>query len=106
MTRQEGNYVRPIRILTFTTLYPNAAQPNHGIFVENRLRHLVATGQVESVVVAPVPYFPKSFRHLGNWGSYAQIPRREPRDGIAIHHPRYPVIPRFGMNVAPASLAA
>ena len=30
-----------IRLLTFTTLYPNAAQPHHGVFVENRLRHLL-----------------------------------------------------------------
>lgn len=29
-----------MRVLTFTTLYPNAAQPNHAIFVENRIRHL------------------------------------------------------------------
>ena len=35
----------PFRLLTFSTLYPNAAQPNHGVFVENRLRHLVASGK-------------------------------------------------------------
>ena len=27
-----------LSLLTFTTLYPNARQPNHGVFVENRLR--------------------------------------------------------------------
>src|SRR5947209_4999942 len=30
---------RPLRLLTFTTLFPNSEQPNHGAFVENRLRH-------------------------------------------------------------------
>ena len=49
---------RPLRLLTFTTLFPNAAQPNHGIFVENRLRHLVATGEVQSTVLAPTWWFP------------------------------------------------
>ena len=42
---------RPLRVLTFTTLFPNSEQPSHGVFVENRLRHLVASGEVESVVV-------------------------------------------------------
>ncbi len=32
---------RTVKILTFSSLYPNAAQPYHGVFVENRLRHLV-----------------------------------------------------------------
>ena len=45
----------PLRILTVTTLYPNTEMPNHGIFVENRLRQLVETGQVTARVVAPVP---------------------------------------------------
>ncbi|MGH7000378.1 MAG: hypothetical protein ACREEA_02605 [Stellaceae bacterium] len=53
-----GGAAPNIRILTFTTLYPNAAQPNHGIFVENRLRHLVASGRVAAHVLAPVPWFP------------------------------------------------
>ena len=44
-----------MKLLTFSTLYPNSEQPNHGIFVETRLRYLIASGQVESRVVAPVP---------------------------------------------------
>ena len=47
-----------MRILTFSTLYPSASRPQHGIFVENRLRHLVASGEVEARVVAPVVWFP------------------------------------------------
>ena len=56
--------VKQIRLVTFSTLYPNAVQPNHGVFVENRLRHLIASGEVVSRVVAPVPYFP--FRSPGS----------------------------------------
>jgi len=96
----------PIRILTFSTLYPNEAQPNHGVFVENRLCHLVASGAVEAVVVAPVPYFPSSSRAFGRWSVYARIPKVERRNGLTIHHPRYPVVPKIGMNLAPAHLAA
>jgi teichuronic acid biosynthesis glycosyltransferase TuaC len=49
-----------IRLLTFSTLFPNNMRPNHGVFVANRLRHLVASGDVTSMVVAPVPWFPST----------------------------------------------
>lgn len=98
-----------MRLLTFSTLYPNAAQPNHGVFVENRLRHLVASGAVTSTVLAPVPYFPKTRALKGiaarfGWQDYASAPMRETRHGLAVYHPRYKVIPRIGMNLAPALL--
>jgi glycosyltransferase involved in cell wall biosynthesis len=90
-----------IRLLTFTSLFPNAAQPRHGVFVEGRLRHLTATGKLSATVVAPVPWFP--FRHprFGAYSVYAKVPAHEERYGIQISHPRYPVIPKLGMNIAP-----
>ena len=57
----------PLRLLTFSTLYPNNARPNHGVFVENRLRHLVAGGEASSEVVAPVPWFPLDHPRFGDW---------------------------------------
>jgi glycosyltransferase involved in cell wall biosynthesis len=80
-----------IRLLTFSTLYPNAAQPNHGVFVENRLRHLVAGGAAESTVLAPVPWFP------GRGPGRAAVPARETRHGLVLHHPRYAAPPGLGM---------
>lgn len=97
---------RPLRLLTFTTLFPNSQQPDHGVFVENRLRHLVASGDVESVVVAPVPYFPSAARCFGDWARYARVGRHEMRHGVAVYHPRFPVIPRVGTSIGPALLAA
>jgi teichuronic acid biosynthesis glycosyltransferase TuaC len=93
--------VTPLRLLTLSTLYPNSEQPNHGIFVENRLRQLVASGEAESAVVAPVPWFPSGASLFGRWSHYARVPRVEQRHGLVVHHPRYPVIPRFGMSSAP-----
>ena len=90
-----------LRLLTFSTLYPNEAQPTHGIFVENRLRQLLASGAARSTVLAPVPWFPSAAPHFGAWATYARVPRAETRHGIAVHHPRYPVLPRIGMNLAP-----
>ncbi|HYW77282.1 MAG TPA: glycosyltransferase family 4 protein [Gammaproteobacteria bacterium] len=95
-----------IRLLVFTTLYPNTAQPYHGIFVEERLRHLVATGKVQARVLAPVPWFPSSSPRFGRYAAFAQVPRFERRHGIDVWHPRYPVIPKIGMSAAPFLLAA
>jgi len=96
---------RPLRILTFTTLYPNAAQPTHGVFVENRLRHLVADGRVTSRVVAPVPWFPRALAgQFEAYGQFARVPAQEKRQGLTVLHPRFPVVPKFGMTIAPLLL--
>jgi teichuronic acid biosynthesis glycosyltransferase TuaC len=94
-----------MKILTFSTLFPNAEKPGHGIFVETRLRHLVASGKVESRVVAPVPWFPLSHQRFGAYARFARVAREETRHAIQVSHPRYPVLPKIGMNVAPALLA-
>lgn len=92
------------RILTFTTLFPNSAAPSHGVFVENRLRHLVSSEQVSARVVAPVPWFPSRASLFGDYARFAKAPRHEERFGITIEHPRYPVVPKLGMHVAPLLL--
>jgi glycosyltransferase involved in cell wall biosynthesis len=69
--------------------------------VENRLRHLVASGEATSTVLAPVPWFPFTSARFGAWAVNARAPEREARHGIEIRHPRYPVIPRIGMSAAP-----
>jgi hypothetical protein len=86
-----------IRLLTFSTLYPNNVRPNHGIFVENRLRHLIASQHARSIVVAPVPWFPSRSPRFGDWARHASVAALELRHGITVHHPRFPVIPRIGM---------
>lgn len=93
--------MQPIRLLTFSTLFPQAARPNHGIFVENRLRHLLGSGEATSTVLAPVPWFPSGAARFGDWGVNARAPRAETRHGIRILHPRFPVIPKVGMSLAP-----
>jgi glycosyltransferase involved in cell wall biosynthesis len=95
----------PIRTLLFSTLYPNAVRPGHGIFVETRLRQLLKSGAVASKVLAPVPWFP--FRHpaFGEYGRHAAVPAHETRHGIEVAHPRYFLLPKIGMSSAPFLLA-
>jgi glycosyltransferase involved in cell wall biosynthesis len=94
-----------INVLTFTTLYPNAARPVAGVFVENRLRRLVETKKVALTVVAPVLWLPLKSRLFGRYAAYARAPRHEERHGIEIFHPRYPVTPKsIGMAIWPMLL--
>jgi glycosyltransferase involved in cell wall biosynthesis len=95
-----------LRILTFSTLYPNAVFPQHGIFVETRLRKLVQSGQVEARVVAPSPWFPAWAPFPAAYVPFARIPTRETRAGLDVEHARYLLVPKFGMTFAPFALAA
>jgi glycosyltransferase involved in cell wall biosynthesis len=106
LTSLVGRPLSPnMKLLTFSTLFPNAQQPNHGLFVETRLRYLVASGEVQSRVVAPVPWFPVANARFGQYARYASVPARETRNGLQVEHPRYLALPKIGMNVAPLLMA-
>lgn len=94
-----------IRTITFSTLYPSSARPRHGIFVEQRLRHLLETGKVESRVVAPSAWFPSGHPRFGEWGMFGRVPCEEERHGLPICHPHYVLLPKVGMSLAPLTIA-
>jgi len=96
---------RPVKTLVVTTLYPSAARPVHGIFVETRLRELLKSGKVESQVIAPVPWFPLKNPRFGEYARYARTPEEETHNDIRVSHPRYFLPPAIGMNLAPYTLA-
>ena len=95
-----------MQILTFTTLYPSALRPQHGIFVETRLRKLAESGLVAARVVAPCPWFPFASGRFGRYAVIARTPSEELRHGLQIDHPRYPLLPKIGMSSAPLALFA
>src|SRR5436305_8071905 len=83
---------RPTRILLFSTVFPNAAQPTHGLFVRERMRGLPADelgelGELEVRVVAPTPWFP--FVSGLRPGLRPRVPRAETQDGAPVLHPRF-----------------
>jgi glycosyltransferase involved in cell wall biosynthesis len=92
------------RVLVFSTLFPNAAQPNHGIFVENRLRETLALGGLDADVLAPAPYFPSAHPMFGRYAAFARVPRGERRHGVDVFHPAYLLAPRLGQWLGPAAL--
>jgi glycosyltransferase involved in cell wall biosynthesis len=93
-----------LRILTFTTLYPSEVSPQHGIFVQARLRKLVESGAVAARVIAPCPWFPFTSACFGHYALFARMPHKEARYGIEVEHPRYPLLPKIGMSLAPLFL--
>lgn len=92
-----------MKLLVFTTLYPNAEQPHHGLFVEKRLLELTRRYPYEVRVVAPVPWVPRLLRGT-RYAAVAKIPRREVRSGIEVCHPRYLVVPQLTWRIAPLML--
>ncbi|MGC2416028.1 MAG: glycosyltransferase [Stellaceae bacterium] len=74
--------------------------------METRLRKLVESGAVSARVVAPCPWFPFGSEKFGEYAVFARVPRSETRHGIAIDHPRFPLLPRIGMSSAPLFLFA
>ncbi len=95
-----------LRVLTFTSLFPSVARPRHGIFVETRLRHLLAHGGIDARVIAPVPWFPSRAQVFGQYARFAATPRHEVREGgLKVTHPRYWMVPKFGVSFQPDSMA-
>lgn len=94
-----------MRVLSFTTLYPNALQPRHGIFIEHRIRQLVLSGKAAVRVIAPVPWLPGAWPVLGRHAVLARVPRREVRDGIDVRHPRFLAIPKLTSWFNPLTMA-
>lgn len=95
----------PLRVLSIATLFPDAARPNFGLFVERSLRALAAQPGVELAVVAPVglPPFPLSLHP--RYRPLRTLPRTESWNGLAVRRPRFPLIPRIGARLNPALVA-
>ena len=85
-----------MRILTFTSLFPNSLAPDKGIFLLQRTAHLAQLAETDIEVVAPLPYVPRIFRNTVR-GQTADVPRSENIASLRVHHPRYPLIPKISM---------
>ncbi|MDY0011726.1 MAG: glycosyltransferase [Rhodocyclaceae bacterium] len=80
------------RVVVFSTLFPNPAQPQAGVFIRERMFRV---GQhLPLAVVAPVPWFP--FQGiLRCWRPHfrPEVPRREVQSGVEVFHPRFFSVP-------------
>jgi glycosyltransferase involved in cell wall biosynthesis len=82
-----------MKVLVFTSLFPNNVWPHHGVFIQERMTRVAALPGVSLRVVAPVPYFPPL--RLGARWLYSQVAREETIEGLPVAHPRYFMIPKI-----------
>jgi glycosyltransferase involved in cell wall biosynthesis len=94
-----------LHVLTLSTLFPNAAQPVLGVFVERQTLGLAALPGVEVRVVAPIGLPPAPLHLHPHYRSRAALPLVEHRKGLLIHRPRYRVLPRVGEAGTARSMA-
>ena len=92
-----------LSLLTITTLYPNPVQPAHGAFVATRLRELLCSEEIRAEVIAPVPWVPP-WLNKTSIGRLNLVPTERTEGDLVIHHPRYVVLPKVGMNITPHTL--
>lgn len=71
--------------------------PNHGVFVKERITKFAGLDGDQVKIMAPVPYFPP-LKFNWRW-KYSQVARRETIDGLEVHHPRFFILPKFGMSL-------
>ncbi len=85
-----------LRVLTLSTLFPDANRPVLGTFVERQTLGLAAHPDVEVQVVVPrgVPLFPLSGLHT--YRALAALPEREIWVGVTVHRPRFLHLPKIG----------
>lgn len=95
----------PLRVLSIATLFPDAARPNFGLFVEKSLRALAAQPGIELTIVAPVglPPFPLSLHK--RYRALRDLPRTEDWNGLTVHRPRFTLVPRIGARFNPAKVS-
>lgn len=94
-----------LRVLTLSTLFPDARRPTFGVFVEQQTLALATHPDALVQVVAPlgVPPWPLS-RHPHYRDSVAQA-SVEQWKGLTVHRPRFPVVPVVGGRLSPALMA-
>jgi teichuronic acid biosynthesis glycosyltransferase TuaC len=84
-----------LRVLTLSTLFPDATRPTFGPFVERQTLGLAAHPEVELRVMAPVG-IPPLGRFHPRYRSLAQLPDVETWKGLAVYRTPFGHIPGVG----------
>lgn len=80
------------RIVVYSSLFPNTAQPNVGLFIRERMFRVGK--RLPMVVVSPKPWFPGQGLIRLLRPHYRPMPaRREVQDGITVLFPRFLALP-------------
>lgn len=95
-----------LRVLTLSTLFPDASRPNFGIFVGRQTLGLAAHPGVDLRVIAPIGLPPWPFSRHPRYAGLAALPARETWKGLDVRRPRFPVLPSTGGRFHARALVA
>ena len=84
---------KAMKILVFTTLFPNEQMPLHALFIKRRVNALARMHEV--VVVSPIPMSPPG-HWCHKWSQFRRVPLEAVIDGIKVYYPRYFLMPKIG----------
>jgi teichuronic acid biosynthesis glycosyltransferase TuaC len=87
-----------VHILTYTSLFPNSQQPNHGIFIYERVARLAQRPGNTVQVIAPIPYYPR-WAPGKSRRSFSKIASQERIGDLYVEHPQYPLVPKISMPI-------
>lgn len=85
-----------LRVLTLSTLFPDATRPNFGVFVERQTLGLAAYPGADVTVVAPVGLPPWPLCAHPRYRTLAALPRQERWKELEVHRPRFTTVPGTG----------
>lgn len=95
-----------LRVLTLSSLFPDATRPNFGVFVERQTLGLAAHPDVELKLVAPVGVPPWPLSRMGHYATLAALPDHEEWKGVETWRPRFTNLPGTGGRFHAPMLAA
>ncbi|TZG25140.1 glycosyltransferase [Sphingomonas montanisoli] len=91
---------RTLKVLTLSTLFPDATRPTFGVFVERQTVGLAARDNVEVKVVAPIGLPPAPLQGESH-KALAALPLRENWKGLEVYRPRFTALPIVGGAINP-----
>ena len=85
-----------LRVLTLSTLFPDAIRRNFGVFVERQTLGLAAHPDVDLRVGAAVGVPPWPMSRLARYRALARLPEHESWEGLDVYRPRFAALPGTG----------
>lgn len=95
-----------LRVLTLSSLFPDASRPNFGVFVERQTLGLAGHPEIELKLVAPIGLPPFPLTRMRRYSALAALPQQETWKGVETWRPRFVNLPGTGGRFHAAILAA
>jgi glycosyltransferase involved in cell wall biosynthesis len=90
------------RVLSLSTLFPNAANPRFGIFVAKSLEALQAETHWDATMVSPIGLPPVA---VGRYRALAEAAHDSREFGMEVHRPVFRLLPKIGGRLNPQMIA-